>query len=282
MSSDIKERLLEPEEAEQIKKIEFAVLLEIKKVCEKHNLQYFLIGGSLLGAVRHHGIIPWDDDIDIGLLRRDYEAFIKYAQEELPDHIEIVNYHTNTHCGEPFTKVMDMRGKMAEIFTVTSKAPQGIFVDVFPVDNVPNSSFKRVIHRFKNYELRKLILLDSNYNFRKTGIKKIGYTLLKAYARIRGRDSLVKAYEKNASKYNNQSCSNVVILGSNYGYEIENIDFEAMSSVEIVPFETDEFPIPVGYDRYLRKMYGDYMQFPPIEKRVNKHKLIELDLSGFN
>ena len=276
------ERLLKPEEAEQLKKVEFAILKEIKKVCDKHDLQFFMIGGTLLGAVRHHGMIPWDDDIDIGLLRKDYETFIKVAPKELPSYLFVSNYHTSDGAGEPFSKVMDMRGKMVEIFTATTKAPQGIFVDVFPVDHVPDSKIKRAIHRFKNYELRKLILLEANYNFRKTGVKKIGYDVLKAYAKLRGRKSLVTAYEKNASKYERVPCKNVVVLGSNYGYEIENIDTEAMSSVELVPFEDGQYPIPVGYERYLRKVYGDYMQLPPVEKRVNKHKLCELDLSGIN
>ena len=218
------ERLLKPEEAEQLKKIEYAILKEIKKICDNHNLQFFMIGGTLLGAVRHHGIIPWDDDIDIGLLRKDYQTFIEFAPKELPSYLWVSNYHTDEGMGEPFTKVMDMRGKLVEIFASTSNSPKGIFVDVFPVDHVPDSKIKRIIHRFKNYELRKLILLDANYNFRKTGIKKVGYSLLKAYAKIRGRKSLIDAYEKNASKYEHVPCKNVVILGSNYGYEIENID----------------------------------------------------------
>lgn len=272
---------MKPEEAELLKKIEYAILKEIKKICDKHNLQFFMIGGTLLGAVRHHGIIPWDDDIDIGLLRKDYETFIEVAPKELPSYLHVSNYHTDEGMGEPFTKVMDMRGRLVEVFASTSNSPKGVFVDVFPVDHVPDSKIKRAIHRFKNYGFRKLILLEANYNFRKTGIKKVGYDILRAYAKMRGRKSLVKAYERNASKYERIPCKNVVILGSNYGYEIENIDTEAMSSVQIVPFEDGSYPIPAGYERYLCKVYGDYMQLPPIEKRLNKHKLCDLDLSAF-
>ncbi len=281
MHKEMKERQLDHEEAELIKKIEYAILKEIKKICDRHNIRFFMIGGTLLGAVRHHGIIPWDDDIDIGLLRKDYELFIRYAQSELPPYLKTVNYHTDPNCGEPFTKIMDMRGKMVEKFTASTKAPQGVFVDVFPVDNAPDSFVRKTVHRFKNYTIRKLILLDANYNFRKTGIKKLGYDLLTLYAKCRGRDSLIKAYEKNAAKYADVPCKNVVILGSNYGYEIENIDSEAMAEVKTVPFEDGEYPIPVGYERYLRKVYGDYMQLPPVEKRTNKHKLVDLDLSAF-
>lgn len=281
MVGNTEERFLKPEEAEQLKIIEYAILKEIKKICDNYNLHFFMIGGTLLGAVRHHGFIPWDDDIDIGLLRKDYETFIKVAPKELPSHLFVSNYHTDEGMGEPFTKVMDMRGRLVEIFASTSNSPKGVFVDVFPVDHVPDSKIKRIIHRFKNYELRKLILLNANYNFRKTGIKKIGYDILRTYAKMRGRKSLVDAYEKNASKYEHIPCKNVVILGSNYGYEIENIDIGAMSSVQMVSFEGGQYPIPVGYERYLRKVYGDYMQLPPIEKRVNKHKLCELDLSAF-
>lgn len=275
------ERMLTDEEGQQLKKIEYSILKEIQKVCDNHNIRFFLVGGTLLGAVRHHGIIPWDDDIDIGLMRKDYEAFVRYAMNELPSYLRVVNYSTDRGIGEPFTKVMDMRYKMVEIFASTSNAPTGVFVDVFPVDHAPDSLIKRTIHRFRNYELRKLILLEANYNFRKTGLKKVGYGILKSIARLRGRKALVSAYEKNAIKYEDTLCKDVVILGSNYGYEIESIDTEAMKKTKMVPFEDSKFPVPVGYERYLRKVYGDYMQLPPVEKRMNKHKLYDLDLTAF-
>ncbi len=263
-----------------IKKLELNICQEIKRICEKHDIMYSIGFGTLLGAIRHQGFIPWDDDIDIAMLRSEYDRFLEIAALEMDPSFEIVNYETSRNFGEPFTKIMLKNTVMLECFAKNANAPCGVFVDIIPFDNAPDSKLQRLWHRAMNYQLRKRILLASGYDFRKTGLKSMVYDLLSFSARGK-KATLVRKYRRNQAKYDQTSTASVVALGGNYGYTKDTLPREWFDSYKTVSFEGIQFSAFEKTEEFLTHYYGDYMKLPPESQRINKHTVELLDLSAF-
>ena len=134
MSSSFKE--IEPKTLKKLHIVEVEILDEIDRVCKKNNIEYFLIGGTLLGAIRHKGFIPWDDDLDVGMTRENYEKFINIAPNELDSKYYLDNFKTNTNCHLPFSKIRKNNTTMDEEATKNFNNHKGIFVDIFPFDKL--------------------------------------------------------------------------------------------------------------------------------------------------
>ncbi len=143
-----------PEELSQLHKELYEILAEIIRVCKKHDISYFIQGGTAIGAFFENAILPWDDDIDIGMTRKNYEKFIKIAPNELDSNYFLQSPHTDVHTPYYFTKVRKMNTLFVEKDFAHIKAHQGIFIDVFPFDKVPDSNtiqkIQRVISNFLN------------------------------------------------------------------------------------------------------------------------------------
>ena len=122
------------------------IMQQIDTICRRHNLTYFAIGGTALGAVRHQGFIPWDDDIDIGMPRKDYEAFMRYAAEELPQGYFLQTFATEKKTPFYFAKIRKDNTKFVEFYLRDLDIHQGIFVDIFPFDNVPDNPVVEKLH----------------------------------------------------------------------------------------------------------------------------------------
>ncbi len=271
--------VIEDNDLKIIKGVELEICSEFKRVCEENNIQYSLGFGTLLGAVRHKGFIPWDDDIDIMMPRKDYDNFLRIAAKEMNPKFEIVNYESNPYMGEPFTKIMMKDTIMQEVFARNTKVPCGVFIDVLPYDNCPDNRILRQIHRFKNYILRKCILIGSNYDFRKSGVKKIVYSFLGIFSHNTKR--LKRLYRKNQTKYNKHKTKELVVLGGNYGYMKDVIPSEWFNEYTTIEFEGVEFSCIKKIKEFLAHYYGDYMQLPPKEKQINKHTVHKLDLTKY-
>lgn len=263
-----------------IKKLELEIAMEIKRVCELYDIKYSIAFGTLLGAVRHGGFIPWDDDIDIAMLRTEYDKFLEIAYKEMNSKFEIVNYETNANMGEPFTKVMLKNTVMLERFAKHANAPCGVFVDIFPYDNTPPNILCMAIHRFCNYELRKRILLANNYVFEKKGVKKLFYSLLQLTASNR-KEKLIKAYRKNQGLYNNKKTKYVTALGGNYGYKKDTVLRSWFDDFQTIDFEGVSFSAFKHTKEFLNHYYSNYMDLPPVEHRISKHSVEALDLSAY-
>ena len=118
---------------EKLHKVEIEILDEFVRICNKYNLEYYLIGGTMLGAVRHQGFIPWDDDIDVGIMRKDYDLFIKYAREELGDKYYLDCYETNKEYYLPFAKIRKNNTIFNEQVSAHLNNHKGIYIDIIPV-----------------------------------------------------------------------------------------------------------------------------------------------------
>lgn len=239
----------------QIKQV--GILLEIDKICKKHDIMYWLDGGTLLGAVRHKGFIPWDDDIDIAMDKKSLKRFLEVAQDELPAQLFLQTTQTDPYIKTRLVKVRDTNSFFVEHDDhFTKNYVKGIFVDIFPFISHPDipASWMKWIGRglSKSYSIlhnQHYYSLRSFAEFFWFGAKKIFLSLLW--------DTLCLI--RKSSHYGNNKYEN--------GYGITHKKDSVFPLGEIV-FEDVIFPAPHNPDEYLKEIYGDYMQIPPEEKRV--------------
>ena len=275
-----KEQYLKPEirdgyQVSTVRKKVWICELEIAawfcNVCKKYDLKYFLIGGSAIGAVRHNGFIPWDDDLDIGMLRNDFDKFRKVSLNELPSDYKI---EYGVLEGNIFSSLLRIRdndttGIIVDEYKQDSPGG-GIFIEIYPFDNAP-TGIKRKVQLAKS---SALFLALNNWNREEnfSGIKKWVIKGLKQLSI----ETVWKMYESNNKKYMNskEEYVDTVALPS---YAKQGIHFYRIEDVQkTVPhkYEFMELDIPKGNDQCLRQQYGDYMELPPIEKRGTHHDFI--------
>ena len=263
----------------RIQELELEILKATINFCQKNKIEYFLCGGSLLGAVRHQGFIPWDDDIDIGMTRENYEKFINCAKvnNKFDERYEIQAFELE-NTNYPFAKVVD---KKIEILKTHSVEDKNLYIDVFPFDFLPNDINKvKKIYR-KSVFYKKSICycnIDEDYlKERKKNpvikfIEKIGYYGIVKHLNIK------KITEKSiacAKKYNNSSeYVGCIVWGYGACERMHADDFQILK----MKFENIDVNGIVGYDSYLKGLYGDYMQLPPENKRISHEiEIIELN-----
>ena len=249
---------------EECRKIQMNILLVLDDICKRNDLNYYLGYGSMLGAVRHKGYIPWDDDIDICLFREDYDKLIKILKEQQEiNWLDIVDSSVGEYY-YPFAKATDNRtiAKMEDNIT-----PHGIWVDIFPIDNVPNSKYRIKIYIYNCYLLRAMTIAMTTDFSEVKNVKKLKYKkFLNCIANIIGKNRICKYYEKKCKKYINKEKKYVAVLCSAYGYRDRMVKKYLLESEEYI-FEKRKFSGFKNYDFYLSKLYGDYMKLPPEDKR---------------
>ena len=255
---------------------------EIKRICDENNIKYFIIAGTLLGAIRHGGFIPWDDDMDIGMLREDYEKFINIAKTDLSEDFFLQTVETDKKYGLPFAKIL-LKGTILVEMAAGSDAQKGIFVDIFPFDISPEDENAKNQHDKKTYLYRRLLLSKLNYKVWKKNeyVKRAVYFVLKIISMFFGRDKLCKKLDQEITKYNGEKSDYIVNIGGAYGYRKETIKAAWVRETVEIPFEDMTISAPVDYIEYLETFYGDYMTPPPEDKRYNRHSVTQLDFGKY-
>ena len=262
-------------------KVDMDIVKEVVRICDAHNLTYFMLGGTMLGAVRHGGFIPWDDDIDLGMPRDDYEKFLKIAPKELPGHMKTVNYRTDRKFQYYITRVLDTDTKVIEERIGNDSKYTNASIDIFPIDGTPNNAFLRKIYFFRVLFHRALMSLcykDSIDRKRKRSFKE--KVLLWVMERIPV-EKLTTPYKEKCKI--DKLLRSQKVEGSLY---IGNI-MGAYRTREIVPayfygegafydFEDIQLRGMAKADAYLTYTYGDYMQLPPEESRKTHFKILEI------
>lgn len=268
---------------------ELKMMKMVKQICEKENLTYFMIGGTLLGSIRHNGFIPWDDDVDLAMPRDDYEKFLKVAEKYLPKNMFIQNFRTDKKYRYYITRLLNKNILVEEKRFIGSDAPQAYAsVDIFPIDGSPNISMLRKIYYLRVMIRRYLISLcyrDTIDKERKRS--RIEEALLNLLVRIpfekilhpnnikESLDKELKKYKMNTSIY----CG--TIMGA---YRVKEMVPRAMfGNPKLYKFEDDYFYGPELVDEYLKHMYGDYMKLPPKEQQKTHYtniKVLDNDISN--
>lgn len=259
-----------------VKKTEINILKYLNDVCEENGINYFLYYGSLLGAVRHKGMIPWDDDIDIALLRDDYEKLINVLMNNNSESIyKVFTNENNDEYYYPFAKVIDSTSYIVEHTELLPIENYGVFVDIFVLDRIPNSKFLSKII-FKKREIIKKILWYSvtveftEKNFIILFLKKC----LRAISKIFNRSRLIQKYDGCYKKYNHDNKNSRLI--SNWcitKYEKHVVNANWFTDMINCSFDGINAKIPSKYDDILRVLYGDYLKLPPKEMQIPHHFL---------
>ena len=264
------------------KNAQMDLLIELDRVCTKHNIRYFLTAGTLIGAVRHDGFIPWDDDIDVGMLREDYDRLRKVCDEDLDPAYFLHDWTSDPASPHPFYKLKIRGTHYPEMLAAKSDMNDCIYIDIFPYDNAPDGEFLRKLHHINRYLIKKILLLRCNFDLsgNRAG-RKILYGALKFLSRVRSIEGWKKAYTRNQQKYNDRSTEKVVSLGGAYSYARESIPRTVVEKTIPHIFEGRGFQSPEGYDAFLRNCYGDYMQLPPEEQRVGRHEIAGIDFGNY-
>lgn len=266
-------------EREELKKLQMKILLEIRRICNKHNIQYFLDAGTMLGAVRHKGYIPWDDDIDVGMIKSEYETFLKVAQKELKDEFFIHNQYTDPEYGLVFTKIRLKGTKFIENKGNPNSQHQEIFVDIFPYYFISDDEYIRRIEAFRMKMLAQMLLIKSGiYVWR-------GEKMLKAAKFLPFRIlcllySKKQLYSKINDLYNKHKNTKRICMQDGVNYNRLYFDKQILSVLTDTVFEGEIFKIPKEYDLFLHTAYGDYMTLPPETERIT-HQILLLDVGKY-
>ncbi len=274
-------------EFSKLHEYELGILKNVAAVCDRMGLKYYLAEGTLLGAIRHHGFIPWDDDIDICMPRDDYETFLSNAQQELPNHIIIYTAKItkgsgkNDQMGQLFTKVMDDRYKVICDLEAEIPKHRKVFIDLFPIDGIPENVLLQKIHFmriFVRWEIFRCTMWKRIKRDRKISWwKKAGLTVAAVLRMDRlNSQKIASWYDRLLLKYSFRESGLTINFSSAYKQKtIFPPDYYGEGRV--ASFEGFLFRIPNETEKILKSEYGDYMTPPPMKERKSKHniKLIE-------
>lgn len=251
--------------------------MEIQRVCALADIKFYLYAGSLLGAVRHKGFIPWDDDIDIVMMREEYIRFVEACKEYMDhDRYELQTIYSDPYASNPWIKVHDRN--TAFISGVRREgAMEGINIDVFPIDNAPDSKIALKVRSFLidkiNYVYQFRFqdhALDSSWKMR---IFQTLINFIPPWSEMKFK----QAYDRYLQKYNAKKTDNVVYL-SNRKYMRKLIPRRCFDNTVFLEFEGALFPAPSEWHEVLLRLYGkDYMELPPQEQRVTVHGSAVID-----
>lgn len=242
---------------------------EVKRICEKNDIKYSLTGGSMLGAIRHKGFIPWDDDMDIAMLREDYDRFLKVCESQLGVAFEIQTIDNDENYFYGFAKIILKDTYLVQYCHEKTKHRKGIYVDIFPLDNVPDNTRDRKKQKIKTYFLIKMLARKGKAGIedKSSLLKYVAFHLIDVINIFVPMSYLKAKLVENMTKYNKDKTEFVCNMNGYYGYEKETTYRRYFENTILVPFENTEFPIVKEYDAFLKAVYGDYMKLPPVEKR---------------
>lgn len=261
-------------EIDDVRRIQIELLKEVHDICVKYNLKYTLGYGTLIGAIRHKGFIPWDDDIDILMPRTDYNKLIKIWEDETTNDFILQTYENNIDYTNNFAKIRKNNTTFLQDENEKKKQyHKGIFIDIFPGDRLASSKVSRII-QFVFFALN--LLSSRGY---KSGNKGLIYIIESLVLMLPKRmlRTVYKYTEKYMTSWNNTnnpfvfSCT---ILSCKKYY-----DSEMFNKLVLKEFENEKFLVTVKYDSILREEYGDYMQLPDEKDRVWTHHPILIDIN---
>ena len=260
-------------------KVSFEILKVFIDICEKLNLKYYLACGSVLGTVKYHGFIPWDDDIDVCLLRPDYEIFVREAPQYLPPYLFLQNYKTDPAFPSITSKIRDCRTTWIEKGVAHLDINHGIYLDVFPIDGYPKDikAQKELEKRKMAFERVRALSYSTKYNPLSI---RTNLVILKKKLFGKGKSSFenIREYEKLVSKYSPFD-SEVWCNHGNWQGKLEYADKSQYGEGVSAIFEGIEVRIPEDYDAYLTQKYGDWRADLPLNKRNSGHDILIMDAS---
>ena len=268
---------METETLKTLQRIQLQILKKVVKVCEKHDLNYYLSEGTLLGALRHGGFIPWDDDIDISMYREDYNKFLKVAQKELGENLFVQTGYTDKNYSRYITKVRLNDTKYIEYGTADIEMHHGIYIDIFPLDHVVNPSSLTV--HIRALLIRLLFAVKTIKSGRRfsqdTQLKRFLRPLLRPITLLIPNELINSAFDYLATLSNSRDGDYTTNFFSAYGWKKQLVQNKIYGSGKKVAFENVYLTVPDNPEVILSRIYGDYMRLPPESERKG-HEVLKV------
>lgn len=257
---------------DEIKKITLQGLLELQKICKEHGLEIFLAYGTLIGAIRHKGYIPWDDDIDVWMLREDYDRLREVAKSITVDDWKLMSYQNTENYKFPWMKFSNTKTEIRPS-RFANEYIYGIAIDIFPIDyieesDIQNAEKKALILRSQYYKILKRTRVLKDYQHNKL-LQKLEHVYYKLIGNKWNYKHNLECLESKMICTTGKYCT---CYFDPYGKVWNSNDFkDTYGNTEYGVFENSEFEIPFNYDTILRKVYSDYMKLPPKNQQVIPH-----------
>lgn len=265
-----------PETLRKLQLKELDTLVYFKEFCDKNNLLFYLCGGCCIGSLRTGGFIPWDDDIDILMPRDDYEKLYKLWDNDKHERFKLLRTDEKIFTGNIFTTIVDTETTCVKANQAHLDIPFGIMMDIFPIDGCPKGKFKRTMQKLNAmiYSLFLAQIVPENHG----GIMALGSKFLLSIVKSpKAREKKWRNAERRMSKYKISDCEYITELCEGVHSMQPEYPKEWFASAVYREFEGLQMPIPVGYDPYLKKAFGDYMKLPPEDKQKPHHDMILVD-----
>ncbi len=277
MQQDMNENSLSGQDLKKLQNMILEMMIEVDRICKKHNITYFLGGGTLLGAVRHKGFIPWDDDADLMMLRGDFERFNAVVREELSEEYVYQYRGKKDHAHYPNPKIRRRGTTYATSFALSQKGMhKGVTLDIFVHDKTADSKWGQKLHLletkfFRGMTAKSWAGLKSE---KRNGIFNCVVNFLLRHSKVhtweKRMDQSFRRFYGKPKKY--------LYDGMGEHYDHGAFPVRWLKKSVLLSFEGFDFPAPKEYDRYLKYSYGDYMTLPPEEKRVSNHDIALVSL----
>lgn len=235
------------------------IVKDVDKICRENDIDYYILYGSALGAIRHQGFIPWDDDFDIGMTFDNYVKFLEICEKKLDKN----KYYVQTPEKEKnyylsFSKIRDIRTTLIEEGNENIDIVRSVYIDVFPLVGIPNNKIKERI-----LKINRAFMLSANMNVINNKFLRCIFDII---LKIFGRRKILKYATKRCFKYNTNDCEYWCSIADGDGYIQNKIKREIYGKPKYVKFEDIMLPVPENTDKYLKNIYGDYMKIPSEEQ----------------
>lgn len=262
---------------------EFEILKEVKRICEENRITYYLSSGTLLGAVRHNGFIPWDDDIDIEMPYQDYKRFVKIAQRELGNDYFLQNKDTDRTFSSLFSKVRKNNTTMLSTYELGRPGHHGVWIDVFPILSIGGSfdlHFRKLCIRICNFSLmdKERFYLDQKWIRSQTSAVRFYCVKAMLHLPYCIRKSIHSLFSALAMWGGSRKTKQKGVLWTEISPIQPTEIYEGKDTT--LTFEKEYFSVPPKYSQYLKNTYGNYMQPPPENQRNGGHGKLIIDLEN--
>ncbi len=264
-----------------LQEVQLEILLEFHRICRKHGLKYQLYSGTLLGAVRHGGFIPWDDDIDVCMLREDYNRFLQICKTELGKEYFLQTHKTDREFIHVFARIRKNNTLALQELYTGCNFHHGIFIDVFPIDNIMPGTPLGYLQRLFIYPIRELKYIRikkyclGGDNLIKKILKLMVHHMIKVIPKgwtDSLEEGLATIFQDRDTEY-----ASLLTEGEAYVYHAYMVRREDFYKTIDMEFEGHYFPVPGNYDEILTRNFGDYMDLPPVEEQKPHHGIIKIN-----
>ncbi len=255
---------------QELHKVQIEIMDEVDRICKENDIKYFLSGGTLLGAIRHKGFIPWDDDIDLWMTRKNFQKFKKVIKTEMSDKYFAQDYYHEIKFPLSIMKIEKKDTRFVEGIFAHLPIESGVYIDIFPLDNIWLPAYRiQTAILIKLQSIRDFKLRKRDFGREKL-LKRIIYSSIPLSVCRFMTELTMRFFNPFPTKYVNQLCHR----GRHWPKFTQN----EVNQLTEGDFESKKYPIPAAYDKMLTDCYGDYMKLPPEDKQYPIHDVVECKL----